>query len=228
MARPNTISVEKLARLLGTPAGPALVDVRTDDDFGADPRLIPGAMRRPWSGVAEWAADFRGRSVITICQDGQSLSHGVAAWLRCAGLSAEALDGGVSAWTEANQPRVPVAKLPSRDARGRTLWVTRVRPKVDRIACAWLIRRFVDPQAVFLFVPPSEVAGTAERFGAAPFDIDDPGVFWSHRGPLCTFDVMIEEFGLAAEPLLRLATLVRGADTARLGSEPNQAIAFAS
>ena len=90
---------------------------------------------------------------------------------------------------------LPTAKLPARDAQGRTVWVTRARPKIDRIACPWLIRRFVDPNAVFLFVAPAEVAAVGERFNAAPFDIED--VFWSHRGELCTFDVMIEEFGLA-------------------------------
>ena len=106
----------------------------------------------------------------------------------------------------------------ARDAQGRTVWVTRARPKIDRIACPWLIRRFVDPNAVFLFVAPSEVVAVGERFNAAPFDIEN--VFWSHRGELCTFDVMIEEFGLATPPLLRLATMVRGADTGRLDLSP--------
>jgi hypothetical protein len=108
---------------------------------------------------------------------------------------------------------VPVAKLPPRDALGRTVWVTRSRPKIDRIACPWLIRRFVDPNAVFLFVAPSEVESVGERFGAVPFDIEN--VFWSHRGDLCTFDVMIEEFGLSTPPLDRLAIMVRAADTGR-------------
>jgi hypothetical protein len=101
---------------------------------------------------------------------------------------------------------------------GRTHWVTRARPKIDRVACPWLIRRFVDPTAVFLFVAPTEVEAVAEKFGAAPFDTE--GVFWSHRGERCTFDVMVEEFGLSTEPLLRLATIVRGADTARLDLAP--------
>ena len=90
---------------------------------------------------------------------------------------------------------------------------SRARPKVDRIACPWLIQRFVDPSAVFLFVGASEVLAVAERFSATPFDIDD--VFWSHRGETCTFDTMIEEFGLHSEALHRLAVIVRGADTAR-------------
>lgn len=75
------------------------------------------------------------------------------------------------------------------------------------------IRRFVDPSAVFLFVPAAEVAAVADRFNATRFDIE--AVYWSHRGELCTFDVMVEEFGLITDPMLRLATIVRGADTSR-------------
>jgi hypothetical protein len=82
---------------------------------------------------------------------------------------------------------------------------------VDRIACPWLIRRFVDKNAQFLFVEPSQVMGVAERFGAVPFDVD--GVFWSHRGEKCTFDTMVEEFGLQTPALARLALIVRAADT---------------
>jgi hypothetical protein len=99
--------------------------------------------------------------------------------------------------------------------------VTRERPKVDRIACPWLIRRFVDPGAVFLFVAPAEVAAVAERFAATPLDVEN--VFWSHRGELCTFDVMVEELGLSTEPLQRLAKIVRGADTARPDLAPEAA-----
>ena len=145
---------------------------------------------------------------------GAKLAQGTAAWLRHADVAAETLEGGFEGWKEAKLPLVTASKLPPRDAQGRTVWVTRARPKIDRIACPWLIRRFVDPNAVFLFVAPSEVIAVGERFNAAPFDIEN--VFWSHRGELCTFDVMIEEFGLATPPLLRLATIVRGADTARL------------
>ena len=163
----------------------------------------------------------RARASIVVCQKGQKLSQGAAAWLRHHGIDAETLEGGFEAWKQAGELLVRTDKLPPRDAQGRTVWVTRARPKVDRIACPWLIRRFVDPSAVFLFVAPSEVTAVAERFDATPFDIE--GVFWSHRGETCTFDTMIEEFGLKSEPLARLATIVRGADTARLDLAPQAA-----
>lgn len=209
----NSIAIDKLVRLIGTPACPALVDVRTGEDFDADQMLVPGSVRRSHKDVAAWAGAYTGRSVVVICQKGLKLSHGVAAWLRHAGIPAESLDGGTDEWGRTGQPYVPVAKIPPCDALGRTVWVTRERPKIDRIACPWLIRRFVDPQAVFLFVKAAEVLGVASRFDATPFDIDD--VFWSHRGELCTFDVMVEEFGLASPALKHLALIVRGADTAR-------------
>jgi rhodanese-related sulfurtransferase len=215
----NSISSEKLWRLIGVPHGPALIDVRVEENFASDPRFIPGAVRRAHTTVSDWGAAFAGRPAVVICENGQGLSEGVAAWLRQAGASsAEILVGGQAAWAEAGMPLVLESKLPQRDPRGRTVWVTRERPKVDRIACPWLIRRFVDPAAVFLFVSPAEVPLVAEHFNGAPFDIE--GVHWSHRGERCTFDVMVEEFGLATAPLLRLADLVRGADTARLDLAP--------
>jgi rhodanese-related sulfurtransferase len=223
MPSPTSISVDKLARLIGRPDTPDLIDVRDDDDFAADPRLIPGARRRAALAAADWAPAYRARPVVVTCQRGLKLSEGAAAWLRHAGARAETLEGGHAAWAAAGQPLVPEARLPARDAEGRTLWVTRSRPKVDRIACPWLIRRFVDPRAVFLFVAPSEVGAVAERFAATPFDIEGEGVFWSHRGELCTFDVMVEEFGLGTAPLRHLARIVRGADTARPDLEPEAA-----
>ncbi len=211
---PTSISTDKLARLIGTANTPALIDVRTDEDFAADERLIPGAVRRNHHEAAEWGKEFAGRSAIVVCRRGQQLAQGTAAWLRHVHVRAEVLEGGFEGWKAARLPLVPASKLPARDAQGRTVWVTRARPKVDRIACPWLIRRFVDPNAVFLFVAPAEVVAVGERFNAAPFDIEN--VFWSHRGELCTFDVMVEEFALETPPLLRLATIVRGADTGRL------------
>jgi rhodanese-related sulfurtransferase len=218
MSSINEISPDKLARLVGAPKCPTLIDVRPDEDFAADPRLIPGAMRRDHASSADWAPIFAGRRAVVICRTGQELSQGAAAWLRNGGASADVLEGGQQAWIKDGLPLVPQTKLPPRDRQGRTVWVTRSRPKVDRIACPWLIRRFVDPSAVFLFVAPSEVEAVAESFGGAVFDVE--GAFWSHRKEQCTFDAMIEELELAIDPLQRLALIVRAADTARLDLSP--------
>ena len=221
MTAPNTISIDKLVRLIGTPKCPTLIDVRLDDELAADPYLIPSSRHRTLEKLAISPEAPGTEPAVVICQEGTSHSQGIAAWLRDRGVQAEVLEGGFKAWSQAKLPLVPVSKLPPIDPQGRTVWVTRARPKIDRIACPWLIRRFVDPTAVFLFVPPSDVMEVAGRFGGAPFDIED--VFWSHRGDTCTFDTMVEEFGLGTPPLVRLAAMVRGADTARLELSPEAA-----
>jgi rhodanese-related sulfurtransferase len=216
-----SIAPDKLARLLGTPRSPIIIDVREDEALEADQRLIPTSVHLPYAGAEQWAAAYRGKSVAVSCQRGKKLAEGAAAWLRHYGADAEVVEGGFEAWRDTGLPLVPLAALPKRNAAGATVWVTRSRPKIDRIACPWLIRRFVDPDAVFLFVAPAEVNAVAERFGATPFDVD--GVYWSHRAELCTFDVMVAEFGLSSEPLARLASIVRGADTNRLDLAPEAA-----
>jgi len=214
----NRITSEKLSRLIGTPKCAALVDVRSDEEFAADPRLIPGSSRRDYMVASTLTTAFAGQPVVVICRDGQAVSPGVAAWLRNAGAMADTLEGGFEGWVSARFPVLSTRKLPKPDPHGRTVWVTRERPKIDRIACPWLIRRFIDPQAAFLFVAPADVAAVAERFAATPYDVE--GVFFSHRGDRCTFDILLAEFGLETEPLKRLATIVRGADTARLDLAP--------
>ena len=105
------------------------------------------------------------------------------------------------------------------------MWVTRERPKIDRIACPWLILRFVDPQARFLYVPAGEVLKVAAQTGATPYDI--PGVRFSHEGPRCSFDAFVAHYGLDAPGLDRLALIVRGADTSQLEMTPQSSGLFA-
>ncbi|QGZ94332.1 chromate resistance protein ChrB domain-containing protein [Terricaulis silvestris] len=221
MPSTTSINVSQLTRLIGVPGAPLIVDVRKPPDAAADSRLLPASRQRDATAVAAWAHELRGKHVVVVCQRGGSRSQGAAAWLRAEGIEAEILDGGFEAWRDGGGLLVNPDSLPKRDAAGHTVWVTRARPKVDRIACPWLIRRFVDPDAVILFVAQSEVLEVAERYGGAAFDID--GVFWSHRGELCTFDVMLQEFGLKSPALDALALIVRGADTARLDLAPQSA-----
>lgn len=213
----STISPLQLSRLIGTTDAPALIDVRTDEDFAADPRLLPCAFRVPY-GAVEGAADRIGSAgAVIICQRGKKLSEGAAALLRVLGHKAEVLEGGWLEAIAAGLPALPAARLPARPSQ----WVTRQRPKIDRIACPWLIRRFIDPDARFLFVAPTEVEAVAERFGAVPFDIE--GVELSHRGDLCSFDAILDDFSLRTEALDRLANVVRAADTDRHELSPQAA-----
>ena len=100
-------------------------------------------------------------------------------------------------------------------------WVTRARPKIDRIACPWLIRRFIDPAAEFHFVPAPDVLAQAAARDAIPFDVE--GAELSHDGPRCTFDVLLRKYSLTDPALAELAVIVRGADTDRLDLAPQAA-----
>ena len=100
-------------------------------------------------------------------------------------------------------------------------WITRTRPKIDRIACPWLIRRFIDPEAEFVFVPAPDVAKKAAELDAIPFDVE--GAELSHVGPLCTFDALLRKYSLTDPALAELAVIVRGADTDRLDIAPQAA-----
>ena len=211
MAAPNEITPQQLLRLIGTPNCPQIVDISIDPDFDDDPHLIPGAFCHPHTDLQGLITRLNGQPSIIICQKGIKLSQGMAAQFRSAGLQSEYLSGGNYGWRDLSQaPRIPSANLPPMD-QGHSLWVTRHRPKINRIACLWLIRRFVDKDARFLFVSPAEVIGVSERYNAIPFDIED--TFWRNRGDTCTFDTMLDEFGLRTPALDRLSTVVCAADT---------------
>jgi len=221
MPAPNEMTPAQLLRLIGTPDAPAIVDICIPPDFAEDPFLIPGSIRHSHDDIDVLKQRLAGRSCVIVCQRGLKLSQGLAARLRAEGIPAEYLSGGMYGWRDlTSAPRIPFRALPT-PQDGATLWVTRHRPKIDRIACPWLIRRFVDPAARFLFVAPDQVTDVADKFAATPFDVD--GVHWSHRGEDCTFDTMLKEFSLQTEALERLARVVRAADTNRHDLAPEAA-----
>jgi rhodanese-related sulfurtransferase len=215
----GTITALQLHRLIGTPDAPAIIDVRDAEDFAADPRLLPCALRAAHETVTDLAPALAGRAVVVVCQKGLKLSEGAAAMLRTLGIAAEVLEGGWLAALEAGLPALPAHLLPPTGAA--SVWVTRQRPKIDRIACPWLIRRFIDPGARILFVAPAQVGAVAERFGATPFDVED--VTLSHRGEKCSFDAFLDDYALHSEALDRLALVIRGADTDRHDLAPQAA-----
>jgi hypothetical protein len=104
-------------------------------------------------------------------------------------------------------------------------WITRERPKIDRIACPWLIARFIDKSPEFLYVPADQVLRVAEETGAVPYDV--PGVEMTHVGELCSFDAFLAKYKLTEPALQRLAAIVRGADTSRLDLTPQSAGLYA-
>jgi rhodanese-related sulfurtransferase len=210
-----SISPQDLWTLIGTAAAPQVVDVRRREVYDVAEGVLPTAKWRNSPEVAQWGAALDpDRPVVLACKAGKELSQSPTAYLRGLGVDARVLEGGHEGWTAASLPLVSKAAL-QRFAPGEpSAWVTRRRPKVDRVACPWLIRRFIDADARFLFVDPAHVLGVARESAGVPFDIAD--VELSHEGERCSFDTMLKVFGLESEPCLaRLALIVRGADTAR-------------
>jgi rhodanese-related sulfurtransferase len=205
-----SISAQALYSRLGTELAPIVVDVRRDSAFDADDRMIVGAVRRLPGEVDHWRQELpKGRPVVVYCAHGQEVSQNAAATLRAAGADASYLEHGISGWTELGLPRRRKLDAPS----GK--WVTRERPKIDRIACPWLIRRFIDREALFLFAPTERVFAVAAETGATAYDIPGAEPF-SHDGELCSFDAFLKVYAIADPALDALALIVRGADTARL------------
>lgn len=205
MTSPTEITPARLLRLIGTPDAPAIVDICLPEDLALDPWLVPGAFRRDWTDAAGLAERLADRRAVICCQKGRKLSQGVAAILRAHGIPAETLEGGQIAWRAAGLPSVRDGAV----APGG-LWVTRARPKVDRIAVPWLIRRFADQEARFLFVAPSEVAVVADRFGAVLFDAEGADI--ADGDGRCSFDAALAHLGLRHARLGRMAAVIRAAD----------------
>jgi rhodanese-related sulfurtransferase len=210
-----SISPKDFWNTIATREAPQLVDVRRRDAYEQSPHLLPGAVWRDPTKATQWAAEFdASRPLIAACKAGHEMSQMVVAQLRVDGIDARVLEGGYEGWTKAGLPLVAKAELDRLVPKRPSVWVTRRRPKIDRIACPWLVRRFLDPQARILFVDPDQVVSVAKESGGVPFDIKD--VELSHVGERCSFDTMLKLFGLEGEPsLARLALIVRGADTAR-------------
>lgn len=211
---PPSISTAELAAHFGSAQSPLLFDVRREAAYAASDVIIAGASR---DGVEQIV---RGRDalpptrpVVVYCVHGHEVSQGAAQALRAAGIDAVYLDGGIEAWRAqggATSAKSSALGVPASLVR-RSQWITRERPKIDRIACPWLIRRFIDPRAQFHYVAATEVIEQATARSATPYDV--PGVQFTHRGDLCSFDAFIADFGLRDASLTRLADIVRAADT---------------
>jgi rhodanese-related sulfurtransferase len=208
-----SISFSELRSALGSGAAPLLVDVRGRPAFRSATDMIQGALRRDPEAASTWVKSLPAASAAVVyCAHGGDASQGVAATLKERGIDARYLEGGIDAWKAAG------GALDAKPADADTRWVTRERPKIDRIACPWLIARFVDRDAEFMYVPAKEVRDAAKRRDAVPYDI--PDVHFSHEGERCSFDAFLKHYRLSDPALQKLAIIVRGADTARLDLAP--------
>lgn len=214
-------SSSAVARLIGTPDAPLFVDVRKAEDFAASEYFIPGSIRWDYHATDANPALPDGKNVVAYCVKGAHVGVTGAERLRAQQRDATFLEGGLRDWMAAGA--MAVKKRPDFGVTGESVsrWVTRARPKIDRIACPWLIRRFIDPCAEFFYVPTHEVFAFAKANNAVAYDI--PGAPLEHDGAMCSFDNFLRAFELRSAALDRLATIVRGADTDALGLAPQSA-----
>ncbi len=201
-----SITAAELRRSLRGAPPPLVIDVRRNARFLESPYLIKGALRRDPEKLSKEHVPA-GAEIVVYCVHGHEVSQNAAK-----ALGARYLEGGIEHWREEGGDTV------TKPAGAPTRWVTRERPKIDRIACPWLIRRLIDADAQFLYVPPDQVKKTAD---AVPFDV--PGVEFGHHAERCSFDAFLQYFNLRDPALERLARIVRAADTNRLDLAPEAA-----
>ena len=210
----TSISASQLRADIKGPTPPIVIDVRRRPAFSASREMIGGALRRDPEQVDTWARALPSAgSVVVYCVHGHEVSQKAAAAIAALGLQAHYLEGGLEEGWKAIE-----GSLDAKPANASTRWVTRERPKIDRIACPWLISRFVDPEAEFLYVPSARVLAAAKEKDAVAYDVAD--VHFSHDGDQCSFDAFLKHYRLTDPALHDLATIVRGADTAKLDLAP--------
>ena len=205
------VSAPGLRALIGRKTPPIIIDVRRNERWQEASDLIDGALRRDPAQIEQWKKTLpAGAEVVVYCVHRHEVSQNAAK-----ALGAKFLEGGIEHW------RSQGGELRAKPKGASTRWVTRERPKIDRIACPWLVKRFVDPDAEFLYVPTPDVKKVASEREAVPYDI--PDVEFSHDGDLCSFDAFIRRFRLHDPALEELAVIVRGADTGHPELAPQSA-----
>lgn len=206
---PPSISIPELAREQAAGRFPVLLDVRREERYTESASTVRGARRRRPDQLPQWAAALpRDTQIVVACVHGHEVSQGVVAELWRRGFHARYLVDGIEGWQSAGGP------MQSKPPASASRWITRERPKIDRIACPWLVRRFIDADARFLYVPGDQVFARGEEWQATPYDI--PGATYSHDGELCSFDAFIAKHDLKDDPALaQMALIVRAADTGR-------------
>jgi rhodanese-related sulfurtransferase len=229
-----SISPAEFAALRGRPDAPLLLDVRLPEHYAKSEHLIAGATHCAPQDLPALVRSGPPRDVVVYCVYGHHVCHDAARTLGQAGWNARYLQGGIAGGERGVDPAEDVArwradrplrirKRPDLSVTGdqASRWITRARPKIDRIACPWLILRFIDPRAQFFYVPADEVFTQARQLAAVPYDIEGAPI--THAWEKCSFDALLEAFELRDPALETLATIVRGADTARLGLAPQSA-----
>lgn len=212
------LSAQTLRQRLGTPYAPLIIDVRRDEAYEQSARVIAASRWRDHRQTEQWASELpAGADVLVYCVHGHQVSQSSMAVLRSLGHDAKFLETGIEGFIEAGGTTVARRSafhrvgMPSR-------WVTRCQPGIDRLACAWLIRRFVDRGARIHYVERDQVLAVAAELDAIGFGVE--GAPFAHAQGRCSFDALLDHFDIQDEALHHVARIVRSADTARGELEP--------
>lgn len=210
----TAITTAQLQSSLQSAQPPLVIDVRRKPAFLESNQVIAGALYRDPANIDKWSGSLPKTSrVVVYCVHGHQVSQGASKALNEHGIRAQFLEGGIAHWAEDG------GAVSAKPVNAHTRWVTRERPKIDRIACPWLIARFIDRDAEFLYVPTPDVQRIAAEREATPYDV--PDVAFTHVGERCSFDAFVSAYRLGGDPaLVQLANIVRGADTGDLALAP--------
>lgn len=232
--KPFVFSRTTLRAAQGRADAPLLLDVRRESAHQASPRMLAGAIRVAPEEVAQFARTQTRRPTVVYCVYGHNVSEEATQTLRAAGWQAWQLAGGIEGGeTGVDTPEdiaqwrtQPLLTVTKRNDWGvgsaqASRWITRARPKIDRIACPWLVLRFIDPRAQFHYVPTEQVLTQAKALPALAYDL--PGAPLTHVGAACSFDAVLSAFELHDPALDKLALIVRGADSNDLALAPQSA-----
>ncbi len=218
MGRALSIKPEALHAHLGTRHWPVVFDVRRGSAFEIAEAVLPTAEWRNHREAASWGAEFRDSGCVVYCAHGEHLSQGVAALLAAVGVNAAYLEGGISAWRSKGGATVARERLAAVRRERPSRWVAALRHSLDHLACAWLIRRFIEPDALFAAVPPALVTATAQEFGILSFALlEPPAAKGAYPGG---FAALLRHFAIADPALDRLGALVQADEAALAASAP--------
>jgi len=217
------IEIDELRGRLGCSGAPMIFDVRRRAAFDSDDRVIPTAHWRDHGQVDEWAVSLPpGTPVVVYCVHGHQVSQAAVAALRARNVPARALRHGFEGWRESGAATILKDARPAqREEGGPSRWVTSIEPGLDRIACSWFLRRFVDKEAQICFVGADQVEASAVELDAVAFGVT--GVACGRNGDGCSFDAFLDRFGIDDTVLVELARIVRGAETGQLEPAPESA-----
>lgn len=216
------VSTDELWTKLAIEPSVRVFDVRRRKALDTSSRFIPGARWRNHETATSWCQRIAEETLtVVVCIHGHNVSQSAASQLRAAGRNARVLSGGIEGWIAAQLPTIGHCDLSPVGCEEQGVWVTSLAPSIDQIACAWLIRRFIDPEARILFADRDWAVDVAVEMGGVAFGF--PGAPVEQAGEHCCFDVLLKRYSMNDPGLVKFANIVRDASIGRGDGAPETA-----